>query len=134
MLPTIIRASAAALVLIAGPFVQQAHAQAERVYPVNEVTNPPKLSSEEVATKLISASYPEDLKRRHIGGVVELQFIVDSKGNVDASSVEIVDATHTVLGEAAKKVVTRLTFAPGKLNGTCVRTRVVLPIVYKAAS
>ena len=134
MSPRLLRAGLIALALVAGLFARAARAQDEKIYPVNEVTNPPKLSSEETASKLISASYPEELRRRHIGGVVELQFVVDSKGNVDARSVEIVDATHTVLGEAAKRVVARLTFAPGKLNGTCVKTRVILPIVYKAAS
>ncbi|MEP6778990.1 MAG: energy transducer TonB [Gemmatimonadaceae bacterium] len=129
-----LRAGFVALAMISGPFALTAHAQDEKIYPINEVTNPPKLSSEENASKLILASYPEDLKRRHIGGVVELQFVVDSKGNVDASSVEIVETTQTVLGEAAKRVVARLTFAPGKLNGTCVKTRVILPIVYKVAS
>ena len=109
-----------------------AQAQDEKVYPATEVTNPPKLASVEVASKLIAQSYPEDLKRRHIGGLVELQFIVDAKGNVEAGSVEIVDASQTALGEAARKVVARLTFAPGKVNGTSVKTRVLLPIVYKA--
>lgn len=129
----LLRAGFLALAMIAGPFALTAHAQDEKIYPVNELTNPPKLASEETASRLILASYPEDLRRRHIGGVVELQFVVDSKGNVDASSVEIVDATHTALGEAAKRVVTRLTFAPGKVNGTSVKTRVILPIVYKTA-
>ncbi len=134
MLPRFLRAGFIALALISGPFVITGHAQDEKIYSLNEVTNLPKLSSEETASRLILASYPEDLKRRHIGGVVDLQFVIDSKGNVDGSSVEILDATHTQLGEAAKRVVARLTFAPGKLNGTSVKTRVSFPIVYKVAS
>ena len=63
--------------------------------------------------------------------MVDLQFIVDSKGKVDPASVEVVEATQPALGEAAKKVVSRLDFSPGKVNGAGVKTKVVLPIIYK---
>lgn len=74
-------------------------------------------------------SFPADLKSRGVGGMVELQFVVDRKGKVEAGSVEVVDATQTALGEAAKKVVAKLDFSPGKLNGAAVKTKVVLPII-----
>ena len=80
---------------------------------------------------MIQDSYPEDLKRRKVGGLVELQFVVDAQGNVVPGTVEVVDATQTALGEAAKKMANRLTFEPGKLNGNKVKAKVVLPIVYK---
>lgn len=133
MLPTLRRSllPVLATVLCAGPFARSAAAQDDKVYPIAEVTNPPKLSSTVQAARLISESYPADLKSRGVGGMVELQFVVDSKGKVEAGSVEVVDATQTALGEAAKKVVARLDFAPGKLNGTAVKTKVVLPIIYK---
>jgi protein TonB len=118
--------------LFVGPFAGTAAAQDDKVYPISEVTNPPKLASASLAARLIQESYPDDLKRRGVGGMVELQFIVDSKGKVDPASVEIVDATQTALGEAAKKVASRLEFQPGKVNGNSVRTRVVLPVIYKA--
>ena len=122
---------ALATLLLAGPLARSAAAQDDKVYPISEVTNPPKLSSSIQAARLISESYPADLKSRCVGGMVELQFVVDSKGKVEAGSVEVVDATQTALGEAAKKVVARLDFQPGKLNGTAVKTKVVLPIIYK---
>lgn len=122
---------ALATLLLAGPLARSAAAQDDKVYPISEVTNPPKLSSSIQAARLISESYPADLKSRGVGGMVELQFVVDSKGKVEAGSVEVVDATQTALGEAAKKVVARLDFQPGKLNGTAVKTKVVLPIIYK---
>ena len=122
---------ALATLLLAGPLARSAAAQDDKVYPISEVTNPPKLSSSIQAARLISESYPADLKSRGVGGMVELQFVVDIKGKVEAGSVEVVDATQTALGEAAKKVVARLDFQPGKLNGTAVKTKVVLPIIYK---
>ncbi|MBA3918090.1 MAG: hypothetical protein C0516_05845 [Gemmatimonas sp.] len=120
-----------ATLLLAGPLASTAAAQDDKVYPMSELTNPPKLSSTTLAARLIQESYPADLKSRGVGGMVELQFVVDSKGKVEPASVQVVDATQTALGEAAKKVVAKLEFNPGKLNGSAVKTKVVLPIIYK---
>ncbi|MBX9857369.1 MAG: energy transducer TonB [Gemmatimonadaceae bacterium] len=120
-----------ATLLFAGPLASTAAAQDDKVYPMSELTNPPKLSSTTLAARLIQESYPADLKSRGVGGMVELQFVVDSKGKVEPASVQVVDATQTALGEAAKKVVSKLEFNPGKLNGSAVKTKVVLPIIYK---
>lgn len=123
---------AVAALLLAGPLAGTAAAQDDKVYPISEVTNPPKLASSVNAARLIQESYPADLKSRGVGGMVELQFVVDAKGKVDPSTVEVVDATQTALGEAAKKVAAKLDFNPGKVNGSAVKTKVVLPIIYKA--
>lgn len=128
---SLVFSAAIMLALAFGPLASNLQAQDDKVYTMAELTNPPKLSSSTNAAKLIQDSYPEDLKRKKVGGLVELQFVVDAQGNVVASSVEIVDATQTALGEAAKKMATRLMFEPGKLNGTKVKAKVVLPVVYK---
>ena len=116
--------------LFAGPLAQSAAAQ-DKVYEMSEVQSAPKLTSATMAARLIQESYPEDLKRRGVGGMVELAFVVDAKGKVDPASVQVTDATQTALGEAARKVVSRLDFSPGKVNGAGVKTKVVLPIIYK---
>ncbi len=133
MLPSVRRILVPAIVgaLLAGPLAGTAAAQDDKVYPISELTNPPKLTSTALAARLIQESYPADLKSRGVGGMVELQFVVDAKGKVDPASVEVLDATQTALGEAAKKVVSRLDFSPGKVSGNAVKTRVVLPIIYK---
>ncbi|AMW05014.1 energy transducer TonB [Gemmatimonas phototrophica] len=122
---------AIAAAFVAGPFVSTAQAQDDKVYAISDVQAPPKLASSVVAARIIADSYPADLKSRGVGGMVELQFVVDAKGKVDPSSVEVVDATQTALGEAAKKVVTKLDFNPAKVNGSPVRVKVTLPIIYK---
>jgi len=124
-------APAAVAVLALTAVARPAQAQDDKIYAIAEVQSPPKLSSSTLAAKLIQESYPADLKSRGVGGMVELQFVVDAKGKVDPATVEVVDATQTALGEAAKKVVSRLDFSPGKVNGAGVRTKVVLPIIYK---
>jgi protein TonB len=122
--------AATALALSFGPGASQAEAQ-DKVYAIAELQTPPKLRSTAEAGRHISESYPEDLKRRGVGGMVEVQFVVDEKGKVESGTVEVLDATHTQLGEAAKRAATRLEFHPGKAGGSAVRTKVVLPIVYK---
>jgi protein TonB len=61
--------------------------------------------------------------------MVERLCVVDSKGQVDPASVEVVDATRTALGEAAKKLASSLDFQPGNVNGTAITTKVALPII-----
>ena len=127
---TLVPAAIAALALVS--FSTRGQAQDDsKTYAMTEVQTPPKLSSTAMAARLIQASYPTELKNRGVGGMVELQFVVDAKGKVDPASIEVIDATQTALGEAAKKVASRLDFSPGKVNGTGVRTKVVLPIIYR---
>jgi periplasmic protein TonB len=126
-----LRLPVVATALFLGPLAATAQAQSDKVYSIADVQSPPKLSSSATAARLIQESYPSDLKNRGVGGMVELQFIVDDKGKVDPGTVEVVDATQTALGEAAKKVVSKLDFNPAKVNGTPVRVKVTLPIIYK---
>ncbi len=135
MLHQIVRRPALAVAVLAaalafGPGASEAQAQ-DKVYALAELQSPPKLRSTAEAGRAISESYPEDLKRRGVGGMVEVQFVVDEKGKVDASTVEVLDATHSQLGDAAKKAAARLEFQPGKAGGSAVKAKVVLPIVYK---
>ncbi len=122
----------AAAVLAIGPFATTAHAQDDRVYALADLQSPPKLRSTADAGRTIQESYPADLKRRGVGGMVEVQFVVDEKGDVVTGSIEILDATQTQLGEAAKVAAAKLKFNPGKAGGAAVKSKVVLPIIYKA--
>lgn len=126
----VVAAAVLAAVLAFGPGASAAQAQ-DKVYALAELESPPKLKSTAEAGRLISESYPEELKRRGVGGMVEVQFVVDASGKVEPGSVEVLDATHSQLGEAAKKVAARLSFQPGKAGGSAVKAKVVLPVVYK---
>ena len=104
---------------------------AARTYSLAEVETKPSLASVTNFQRLVSEGYPEDLKRRRMGGIAEIAFIVDAAGKVEPSSVEIVDATQPAFGEAAKRVLLMTGFRPGKVSGNAVRTKVSLPIVYR---
>jgi protein TonB len=104
----------------------------KQVYAGEDLTTPPKIASMMAAARLVQRSYPEALRRQGVSGLVQVQFIVGSDGKVEAGSVEIVAASVAGLGDAAKGVVPKLEFTPGKVNDKPVRSRVVLPLTYKA--
>ncbi len=124
-----VAAAAAVTALLALP-TRVAGAQ-DKVYPLNEVSTQPRLAAPSTALRLIQNSYPTELRRSGVAGEVEIQFVVNTNGKVDPSSVEVVDATVPALGEAAKAVVKDLEFTPAKVGNTTVRARVVLPIAYR---
>ncbi len=104
----------------------------DRIYSADELTTKPKVESMTRTAQLVQRSYPDKLKSAGVDGTVQVQFIIGVDGKVDASSIEIVAATIPALGEAARSVAAKLEFQPGKVNDSPVRTRVLLPIVYKA--
>jgi periplasmic protein TonB len=122
----------AALLLVVSARASSAGAQVStRTYVLEEVEIKPALTSTAEFQRAIAEGYPEELKRRRLGGVVELRFIIDSSGRVDPESVEVVDATQAAFGEAAKRAVMSAGFRAGRMLGSPVRTRVTMPIVYR---
>ena len=104
----------------------------DKVYDATELTSQPKLASMTRTAQLVQQSYPSKLKSAGVDGTVQVQFVVGADGKVEGSSIEVVAATVPALGEAAKEVAAKIEFKPGKVNDAPVRTRVLLPIVYKA--
>lgn len=121
-------AVAVAFALIALP--RLAAAQAE-VYGGEDLTSPPKLVSAASVARLVARSYPEDARRSGTGGTVQLQFVIGKDGKVETGSVEVLATPMPALGTAAKAVVEKMEFVPGKKDGSAVRARVQLPIIYK---
>lgn len=137
MLKSLVRRTSLVIALAAaglaiGPFASTAQGQDDKVYALAELQSPPKLRSTAEAGRYIQESYPDDLRKRGVGGMVEIQFVVDAKGKVLPETIEVLDATQSQLGEAAKKVAAKLEFQPGKAGGVAVKSKVVLPIIYKA--
>ena len=121
----------AALTAAVGAVPSVAAAQ-DKIYAAEELTTKPKLASSARTAQLVQKSYPAKLRDAGVDGTVQVQFIIGADGKVESSSVEVLSASVPALAEAAKEVAAKIEFSPGKVNDAPVRTRVLLPIVYKA--
>jgi protein TonB len=120
-------AVAAAVASVAAPRL----VLAQDVYGPEQLSSPPKLVSPAATARAVARSFPEDLRRSNTGGTVQLQFVIGPNGKVEPNTIEVIEATVPALGNAAKTVVEKMEFVPGKKDGNAVRTRVALPITYK---
>jgi TonB family protein len=66
--------------------------------------------------RLLSAGRPP-AAGSELRGRVEVRFIVDSLGGVDRGSIAIVAATDSALAAAARAIVARARFEPGRSGG-----------------
>lgn len=131
---TISRFTFAAVALIASAAVlapATARAQdAKKVYDLSEVDAMPKMMQQGYVAKIMEAAYPANLKKAGVGGAVQVEFVVDENGKVDPSSIDAISSVPA-LAEAAKQVAPKIEFQPAKVKGTSVKSRVVLPLVFK---
>jgi protein TonB len=101
------------------------------IYASTDLETPPKLVSAAEAAKVIEDSFPFPLRQSGVGGMVQLQIVIDTRGRVEESSIEVVETPSSALADAARRAAKRLEFRPGLYKGEAVRTRVILPILYK---
>ena len=120
------------LALLACPVLASAQQSQTQVYMPNELSVHPKLAAPGEVARLVRTSYPEALRRAGVNGTVQVEFVVGVDGKVEGSSIEIIAASPPALGPAAKSAVEKFTFKPGQVNGKPVRTRVAIPLVYRA--
>lgn len=74
--------------------------------------------------------YPDLLMQAGVQGIVLLQFVVDTTGRPEATSLMVVAASNTGFVSSAKATVLGSTFRPGRILGRKVRTRVRMPVKY----
>ena len=116
----------ASLLLVPGTVVGQ-----EVVYQASELTEQPRIANANQARKAITRSYSARLKEAGLEGRVEVAFVVNPDGSVDAESVRVLRSPADDLSAAAVAAVARIKFQPGELDGTAVRCQVAMPISYK---
>src|SRR5262249_54942392 len=75
--------------------------------------------------------YPRLLREAEIEGEVVLQFIVDTLGRVEPTSLQVVQTANPGFNESAKDNVLDTRFRPGRVHGKGVRVLVRLPIRFK---
>lgn len=94
----------------------------EMIFEIEDVEEKPR------PVRQIEPVYPAELKRRKIGGRVDIEFIVDQQGNVLNPKVTRTD--HPDFDRPALDAIRRWKFTPGKQGGKAVKVRVRAPLVF----
>lgn len=68
--------------------------------------------------------YPEVLKAAGISGRVVVQFVIDTAGHPEPSTINIISTPHPGFVPAAKEMVSKSVFRPGKVHGQVVAVMV----------
>jgi periplasmic protein TonB len=75
--------------------------------------------------------YPPVLASTGITGRVEMQFIVDTTGHVEASSFKIMKTSHPAFAEPAREAILKSVFKPARFKGRPVRQLVQQAVSFK---
>jgi protein TonB len=80
-----------------------------------------------------SPQYPETLRSAGIEGEVDAQFVVDTTGRADPSSLKITKATNDLFSAAVKSALPRMKFYPAEIGGHKVKQLVQQPFTFSIA-
>lgn len=111
----------------AGGVVFLARGAAERVYRLEEVSQPPVLENACRVARLVTRNYPPLARDAGEKGTVVLSLVVDSHGMARDAAVEP-GPLRPEFGEAVMRVVGQMRFAPARVGGAPVAVRISMPI------
>ncbi len=94
----------------------------DNVYTSFQVDNVVELSSGSAVPE-----YPPDLLARGVQGQVTVRFIVDTSGNADVESIEVLHASDPQFAASVRAALSHMRFSPARLNGHRVRQLVEQP-------
>jgi protein TonB len=106
------------------------------VFLAAEVDEPPQAVNVAACIAELEKQYPPVMKSAGIAGRVVLQFVVNTDGKVDASSIKVTSSSHKAFEEPARRVISSsaCTFKAGSSRGQPVRTLVQQPLAFKLSS
>jgi periplasmic protein TonB len=75
--------------------------------------------------------YPTDAVRKNIKGRVLVEFVIDTDGSVDQSTVTVIESVFRSIDLEAMRVVRNMPkWTPGTQDDVPVRVRMVLPLTF----
>jgi protein TonB len=74
--------------------------------------------------------YPDQLRQARVQGRVSVEFIVDTTGRADTTSLRVVRSQHVLFTDAVRAVLPYLYFLPAEVDGRKVRMRVLQPFSF----
>lgn len=75
--------------------------------------------------------YPSAMQRAGLEGVVVLQAIVDTTGGIEPGSLQVVQSDNVAFEMAAKRLIERSIFRPGRIRGRLVRVLIQIPVQFR---
>ncbi|HEX5971256.1 MAG TPA: energy transducer TonB [Gemmatimonadaceae bacterium] len=75
--------------------------------------------------------YPAPLRSAGIEGRVLAEFVVDTLGRVELTTLRFPELTAPLFGDAVRDALARYRFLPGEVAGRKVRTRVAVPFEFR---
>jgi TonB family protein len=117
----------AAVACGAPPFVP-APPSPERVYALSEVDERPEI----VLTPPLH--YPDDPRLVGLDGSVVVRLVVDTAGNPEPATVQVVATPDSALGRAGDALVRRTLFRPARVRGRVVQVAIDVPVEFSHAA
>ena len=82
------------------------------------------------ARKNVSPVYPDSLRKANVYGEVIASFVVDTLGQVEVESIQILKSTHQLFAMSVLEALPRMKFLPAELHGVKVRQVVQQPFIF----
>jgi periplasmic protein TonB len=74
--------------------------------------------------------YPNPLRRAGVEGTVEMQFVLDTTGRIDATTAKVLSSPHELFTQAVRASLARMRYAPAESHGRRVRVLVQQAFVF----
>ena len=100
----------------------------QRVYALSEVDERPEI----VLTPPLH--YPDDPRLAGVDGAVIVRLVVDTAGNPEPGTVQVVAASDSVLGRAGDALVRKTLFRPARVRGRVVQVTIDVPVEFAHAA
>lgn len=81
--------------------------------------------------RIMERLYPDGLKRAGIGGRVVVQFVVDTNGRIDMSTVQVMSAEHDGLVDPTVRALREFRFSAARMGDRSVRMLTQMPIIWQ---
>jgi TonB family protein len=81
----------------------------------------------------LSPTYPVQMRAARIEGRVVLQAVVDTIGQIEPSSIVVLQSTHQLFASAARRALLTCRYRPGRFGNRLVRVRIEAPYTFRIA-
>jgi TonB family protein len=101
-------------------------------YDAADLEEPPVLANGDYLARILPRLYPPTLRKAGIGGVVMVEFLVDTAGLVEPRTITILSSPNDLLTEASRRALQMARFVPGRIRyrgrTVAVQVRVNMPV------